>query len=75
MNLIVENFPYLAKAALETVWLSAVSIAISVAIGTPIGVLAAFRVRPVMILNQIGVLLVRWIPVLVIIYFTFFTLP
>jgi His/Glu/Gln/Arg/opine family amino acid ABC transporter permease subunit len=75
MNLIVENFPYLAKAALETVWLSAVSIAISIALGTPIGVLAAFGVRPIIVLNQIGVLLVRGIPVLVIIYFTFFSLP
>lgn len=75
MNIIIENFPYLAKAAFGTVWLSAVSIAISVAIGTPIGMLAAFRVRPVMALNQMGVLLVRGIPVLVILYFTYFSLP
>ena len=75
MHIILENWPYLTKAALETVWLSAVSIAISLVLGTPIGVLAAFDVKPVVVLNQIGVLLVRGIPVLVIIYFTFFSLP
>jgi polar amino acid transport system permease protein len=75
MHVIAENWPYLVRAALETVWLSAVSIAISLLLGTPIGVLSAFGVRAVAVLNQAGVLLVRGIPVLVALYFTFFSLP
>jgi len=75
MHVIAENWPYLTKAALETIWLSVVSIAISVTLGTPIGVLSAFGVKPVVVLNQIGVLLVRGIPVLVVLYFMFFSLP
>src|SRR5579875_3691873 len=58
MHVIADNWPYLTRAALGTLWLSAVSIAVSVALGTPI-----------------GVLLVRGIPVLVVLYFTFFSLP
>lgn len=75
MHVIADNWQYLVRGAVQTVWLSAVSIAISVVLGTIVGTLAAFRVRPVVILNQIGVLLVRGIPVLVVLYFTFFSLP
>lgn len=75
MHVIADNWQYLVRAGVQTVWLSAVSIAISMVCGTFIGVLAGFRVRAVVIFNQIGVLLVRGIPVLVVIYFLFFSLP
>jgi polar amino acid transport system permease protein len=75
VNVISENWIYLLRAAENTVWLSAISIAISLVLGTLIGVLASFRVFPFALINQIGVVLVRGIPLLVILYFVYFSLP
>lgn len=75
MNVIIDNAPYMLKAAENTLWLSAASIAISLLFGTIIGVLAAFRFWPVVVLNQVGVFSVRGIPVLVVLYFIYFSLP
>lgn len=75
MNIIIDNAPYLLKAAGNTLWLSAVSLGISLVFGTIIGVLAAFRFWPIVILNQIGVYSVRGIPLLVVLYFIYFSLP
>lgn len=75
MHIIAENWLYLLRAAENTIWLSAISITISLALGTLIGVLAAFRIFPFGLLNQAGVFLVRGIPVLVVLYFIYFSLP
>ena len=75
MHAITDNLPYLLRAAVNTLWLSAVSIAISVTLGTLIGVAAAFRVRVVAILNQLCVIVVRGVPLLVILYGMYYGLP
>src|SRR5579872_7513514 len=75
MEVVVQNAAYLLKAALNTVWLSLTSMAVSLALGTLIGVLTAYRVKVVVVLNAVGVTIVRGVPLLVALYFSYYTLP
>src|SRR4051812_4986620 len=74
-NILIANLTYLARGALQTAWLSAVAIAAALAIGIVLGVISAYGPRPARALIAGYVLTIRAVPVLVLMFLTYYLFP
>src|SRR5579872_2423740 len=71
----IDDLLYLLRASLNTLALSLISIGISTLLGVLIGVVCAFRVPIIPILNAIFVGFVRGVPLLVVIFAIYYSAP
>jgi His/Glu/Gln/Arg/opine family amino acid ABC transporter permease subunit len=67
--------PLLLRAALTTVWLSVVSMALAIALGLPIALCRLYGPAPLRVLATVYVEFFRGIPILLLLYFLYFGLP
>jgi polar amino acid transport system permease protein len=74
-DVLIQALPYLAKGAVQTVWMAALGIGIGTLLGLVLGFLAVSRFAPLRWLIDAYVFLVRGIPVLVLMFITYYTFP
>ena len=72
---LIENWQFMLQAVVMTVWLSVLSIVLGLAIGIVCGVLRTYGGRALNVVIGLYVDLVRSIPVLAILVWTYFALP
>lgn len=75
MNLLLQNLPYLAQGALQTLWMSLASIAAGTVLGLVLGIVALSRLPIVRGVIDAYVFLVRGIPILVLMFITYYAFP
>ncbi|MGH7706349.1 MAG: amino acid ABC transporter permease [Vulcanimicrobiaceae bacterium] len=75
MHVIIDNWAYLARAAVNTLWISVVCIAISTVFGAFFGVAAAYHIRVLDQINRACVWVVRGVPLLVVLFAGYFSMP
>ncbi|HVA37016.1 MAG TPA: amino acid ABC transporter permease [Candidatus Dormibacteraeota bacterium] len=75
MHVIADNWPYLLRAAVNTLWMAAVSIAVSTVAGMLFGIGCAVGVRVVRVVNAVAVWIVRGVPLLVVLFVVYYSLP
>ncbi len=75
MHVIAANWQYLLRASVNTLWLAVSGILISTALGTLVGVGCAVGVRAARYLNMVGVGIVRGVPLIVMLFLMYYSLP
>jgi polar amino acid transport system permease protein len=75
MDILFQSLPYLAKGALQTLWMSVAAIAAGTVLGVALGIVALSRLRLVRGLIDAYVFLVRGIPILVLMFITYYAFP
>lgn len=74
-EVLVQSLPYLAKGAVQTVWMAVLGISLGTVIGLVFGFLAVSRFAPLRWLIETYVFLIRGIPVLVLMFITYYAFP
>jgi polar amino acid transport system permease protein len=74
-DVLIAAFPYLMRGAVQTIWLSAVSIGLATVLGVAGGLLNVYGPRPLRWLMTGYTLAVRGIPVLVLMFLAYYALP
>jgi polar amino acid transport system permease protein len=75
IDVLIQSLPYLAKGAVQTVWMAAVAILAGSLAGLALGFLAVSRFRLLRWLIDGYVFLIRGIPVLVLMFITYYAFP
>lgn len=75
MSGLLSSYPYLLHALVTTLWLSAVAVIGSLAVGTLLAACQVSPVRPLRMIVTAYVFLMRTIPLLDVIFWMFFALP
>jgi His/Glu/Gln/Arg/opine family amino acid ABC transporter permease subunit len=75
MDILIQSLPYLAKGALQTLWMSVAAIAAGTLLGVALGIVALSRLSVVRGLIDAYVFLVRGIPILVLMFITYYAFP
>ncbi|MFC4271379.1 ABC transporter permease subunit [Sneathiella chungangensis] len=75
MDILIDAFPYLAKAAFQTVWLSVATILLATAVGSVLGVMSVLYKHVFGPLISVYVFLIRGVPILVLIFVAYFSFP
>lgn len=75
MEILIKSLPYLAKGALQTIWMALLSIAIGTAFGLALGLLSTSRVAILRWLIDAYIFVTRGIPVLVLMFITYYAFP
>lgn len=73
--LFIETFPYLAKGAVHTLYLSAICLSLGLIIGILSGVLSVMHSKFLRSIIFIYVYIIRGIPLLVLLFLTYYCLP
>ena len=68
MDILLQNLPYLAKGAVQTVWMAAVTILCGTLVGFGLGFLAVSRFKLLRVLIDGYIFLTRGIPVLIVMF-------
>ena len=75
MDVLIQNLPYLMKGAVQTVWMAAIAVFFGTLLGLVLGFAAVSRFRAVRWLIDAYVFLLRGIPVLVLMFITYYAFP
>jgi His/Glu/Gln/Arg/opine family amino acid ABC transporter permease subunit len=75
VSVLIQSLPYLAKGALQTIWMAMLAIAIGSFLGTVLGLAAGSRSRLVRSAIDTFIFLTRGIPVLVLMFITYYAFP
>lgn len=75
MDVLVQSLPYLAKGAVQTVWMALVAIVIGSVIGLGLGLVAVSRFKTLRWLIDGYIFLTRGIPILVLMFITYYAFP
>jgi len=75
MDLLIQSIPYLAKGALQTIWMAVLAIAIGSVSGLALGLAAGSKSRLVRGSIDAFIFLTRGIPVLVLMFITYYAFP
>ena len=75
MDVLIQSLPYLAKGAVQTVWMALLSIAIGTALGLVLGLLSMSRIAALRWLIDAYIFATRGIPVLVLMFITYYAFP
>lgn len=75
MSILVSSFPYLMKAAVTTLWLSVLCIVLGTVVGTAVGIVGVRGPKVLRSVVTTYVFVVRGIPVLVLMFMAYFSLP
>ncbi len=75
MDVLIQSLPYLAKGAVQTVWMALMSIAIGTALGLVLGLLSTSRIAALRWLIDAYIFATRGIPVLVLMFITYYAFP
>ena len=75
MDVVIQNLPYLVKGAVQTVWMSLTTIALGTLIGLVLGFVAVSRFRFLRGLIDAYIFLIRGIPILVLMFITYYAFP
>jgi His/Glu/Gln/Arg/opine family amino acid ABC transporter permease subunit len=75
MNVLLQSLPYLAKGALETLWMSVVAVGGGTLLGLVLGIAAMSRLSFLRSLIDAYVFAVRGIPILVLMFVTYYFFP
>lgn len=73
--LFIETFPYLAKGAVYTLYLSAICLSLGLIIGILSGVLSVMHSKFLRSIIFVYVYIIRGIPLLVLLFLTYYCLP
>lgn len=75
MDALLQTLPYLAKGAVQTVWMALATIAIGTALGLALGLAAVSRHRWVGRAIDAYTFVTRGIPILVLMFITYYAFP
>ena len=75
MDVLVQSLPYLAKGALQTVWMAVVAIFVGSVAGLVLGLAAVSRFTALRWLIDAYIFLTRGIPILVLMFITYYAFP
>ena len=75
MDIVVQNLPYLMKGAVQTVWMSLSTVLLGTLIGLLLGFAAVSRFRVLRGFIDTYIFLIRGIPVLVLMFITYYAFP
>jgi polar amino acid transport system permease protein len=75
IDVLIQSLPYLAKGAVQTVWMAAVAIMVGSLVGMALGFAAVSRFALLRWLIDGYVFLIRGIPVLVLMFITYYAFP
>ena len=75
MDVLVQSLPYLAKGALQTVWMAVVAIFVGSVAGLVLGLAAVSRFTALRWLIDAYTFLTRGIPILVLMFITYYAFP
>src|SRR5688500_3162007 len=75
MDIVVQNLPYLMKGAVQTVWMSLSTVLLGTLIGLVLGFAAVSRFRMLRGFIDTYIFLIRGIPVLVLMFITYYAFP
>jgi His/Glu/Gln/Arg/opine family amino acid ABC transporter permease subunit len=75
MNVLIQSLPYMAKGAVETIWMSLLAIGCGTLLGLVLGFAAMSRVLFLRGLIDAYVFAVRGIPILVLMFVTYYFFP
>ena len=75
MDVLFQNFPYLLKGAVQTVIMSLITVGIGTMLGLVLGFAAVSRLRLLRVAIDTYIFLIRGIPVLVLMFITYYAFP
>lgn len=75
LSTFINTFPYLAKGTINTIYLSAICLSLGLVIGILSGILSVTTSRLLRSIIFIYIYFMRGIPLLVLLFLTYFTLP
>ena len=75
MEVLIQNLPYLMKGALQTLWMAAIAVFIGTLLGLVLGFAAVSRYLIVRGLIDAYIFVLRGIPVLVLMFITYYAFP
>jgi len=75
MDVLIHNLPYLMKGALQTVWMSLLTLFFGTLVGLVLGFAAISRYRALRAAIDTYIFLIRGIPVLVLMFITYYAFP
>lgn len=75
MDVLVQSLPYLAKGALQTVWMAVVAIFVGSVAGLALGLAAVSRFTALRWLIDTYIFVTRGIPILVLMFITYYAFP
>lgn len=75
MDVLVQSLPYLAKGALQTVWMAVVAIFVGSVAGLALGLAAVSRFTALRWLIDAYIFVTRGIPILVLMFITYYAFP
>jgi His/Glu/Gln/Arg/opine family amino acid ABC transporter permease subunit len=75
VSVLIQSLPYLAKGALQTIWMAMLAIVIGSVLGTVLGLAAGSRSRLARSAIDTFIFLTRGIPVLVLMFITYYAFP
>ncbi|CAN5257246.1 amino acid ABC transporter permease [soil metagenome] len=75
MDIAIQNLPYLAKGALQTIWMSLLSIGCGTLLGLLLGLAAVSRYLAVRALVDGYIFVLRGIPILVLMFISYYAFP
>lgn len=75
LNILFNNFPYLIKGAIITVFLAVSCISLGTILGTLLGITSALGKKPIKALIMSYVFVIRGTPALVLMFLAYFALP
>jgi His/Glu/Gln/Arg/opine family amino acid ABC transporter permease subunit len=75
MAVLIQSLPYLAKGAVQTIWMAALAISIGSLVGLVLGLAAGSKSKLVRGAIDTFIFLTRGIPVLVLMFITYYAFP
>ena len=75
VDVLIQSLPYLARGALQTVWMALLTIAVGTALGLLLGLLATSRIHVLRLLIDAYIFATRGIPVLVLMFIAYYAFP
>lgn len=75
MEVLLQSLPYLARGALQTVWMSLLAILVGSVAGLALGLVAVSRLTALRVGIDAFIFITRGIPILVLMFITYYAFP
>ncbi len=75
MDVLLQNLPYLMKGAVQTIWMSLLAVVFGTLLGLCLGFAAVSRFRTLRAVIDTYIFLIRGIPVLILMFITYYAFP
>ena len=75
MDVLFQTYPYLLKGAVQTIWMSLLTIAFGTLLGLVLGFAAVSRFKALRAVIDAYIFILRGIPVLVLMFITYYAFP